>query len=182
MMAHARLPYFHHMYNVTWINERAVEVPMALHMLKGTVPADILEVGNVLQHYGYVGHTVVDRFERASGVVNCDIRDYAPGRTFHRVISISTLEHIGVDDGGKPESAIVALEHCCSLLASGGLFWCSFLLGDNPALDRWIESPTRKVTLTFYHRQLGNLWYETQKSTTPGLLCVVQYKAASEPI
>ena len=58
-------PLFHHPYHYTWLNERAVEVPVFRALVAGQAPAHVLEVGNVLSHYGPVGHEVVDRYERA---------------------------------------------------------------------------------------------------------------------
>src|SRR3954451_22447894 len=66
---------FVHRYNETWRNERAVEVPLVVEALDAH---PVLEVGNVLGHYGHCGHTVVDKYERAPGVLNVDVLDFAP--------------------------------------------------------------------------------------------------------
>src|SRR6266498_2275420 len=65
-----RLPYAIHRYNNTYRNERAVEIAIATWFLSGTESGRVLEVGNVLAHYGVTGQTVVDKYEPASGVIN----------------------------------------------------------------------------------------------------------------
>ena len=67
------LPLFYHRYNMTWANERAVEVPIAREYLSQHTGQRVLEVGNVLSHYGEVDHVVLDKFERDKGVVNEDL-------------------------------------------------------------------------------------------------------------
>jgi hypothetical protein len=136
-----RVPYLRHRYNRTWLNERAVEVPLALRVLAERRGGEILEVGNVLGHYGADGHTVVDRYERAAGVINVDVADFDPGeRRFDLVLSISTLEHVGFDeqppDPGKP---LRAIEKLAAMLAPGGLLWTTLPVGYNPSLDRQVR-------------------------------------------
>ena len=87
-----RRPYHYARYNLTWLNERAVELPLALEVVHRG--GRILEVGNVLAHYGELGHEVVDRYERAPGVRNIDVLSLEPGREWDRVVSISTVERV----------------------------------------------------------------------------------------
>ena len=135
------LPYFVHDYHYTWLNERAVEIPMALAMLERHAGADVLEIGNVLGHYAPVAHTVVDKYEVAEGVANADVADLDLGRTFDVVMAISTLEHVGLDedvlDEQKPARAIQRLR---AHLKPGGLLWVTHPVGYNPALDRQLRS------------------------------------------
>src|SRR4051794_31163768 len=57
--------YFHHPYNVTWLNERRVEIPVIRALLARERDGRLLEVGNVLSHYDKsLVHPVVDRYER----------------------------------------------------------------------------------------------------------------------
>lgn len=87
-------PYFDHPYNGTRINERTVEVPIALHILSRAKNA--LEVGAVTPHYlEDWKHEVVDLHEEYPGVVNQDILDYEPiNKPFDLIFSISTLDHL----------------------------------------------------------------------------------------
>lgn len=137
------LSYLRHPYNYTWLNERAVEVPLAAAVLAEHPGARVLEVGNVLSHYLPVDHPVVDKYEQAPGVHNADVVDVATDAEVTRpvdlVLAISTLEHVGLDepvqDPGKPARAVAALT---SLLAPGGRLWCTIPLGYNPLLQQQV--------------------------------------------
>lgn len=135
------VPYFHHRYHYTWMNERSVELALARQVVEGVAAADLLEVGNVLAHYVRDGHTVVDLYERAPGVVNADVVDVDLEQRFSLIVSISTLEHVGLDedvtDPGKPERAIERLR---GLLAPGGRLWATIPVGYNADLDERIRA------------------------------------------
>jgi SAM-dependent methyltransferase len=160
------VPYLRHAYNYTWLNERAVEVPLALAQLQQAGPgARVLEIGNVLAHYRPVVHTVVDKYERAPGVHNVDVVDIGAGTAlpgpFDLVLAVSTLEHVGLDeevrDPGKPARAIA---HLTSLLAPGGRLWCTFPVGYNPGLDEGLRTDGLGFTRLTALRRTGrdNRW------------------------
>jgi hypothetical protein len=132
-----RLRYFAHPYNVTWRNERAVEIPVALSVLAERPGARVLEVGNVLVNYGHGGHDVVDKYEPSPDVFSLDIVDFRTDTPYDVIVAISTLEHVGFDedvkDPGKPRRAVA---HMASLLAPGGRMVVTIPLGYNEALDR----------------------------------------------
>lgn len=136
-----RVPYFHHRYHYTWLNERAVEVALARRVLAGRDPTGVLEVGNVLAHYLPTRHAVVDKYERAPGVRNDDVVNLSPGRTYDLIVSVSTLEHVGLDedlrDPGKPVRAVRRL---AELLAPGGRLWITLPVGYNPDLDAQLRA------------------------------------------
>lgn len=140
----APVPYFRHPYNWTWLNERTVEVALAERALAAARPgARVLEVGNVLAHYRPVSHPVLDKYERAPGVRNVDAVDVEPTGDVDLLVSVSTLEHVGLDedvlDPGKPARAIDALT---GLLAPGGTLWTTLPVGYNPDLDAAVRSGT----------------------------------------
>ena len=135
------LPLFYHRYNMTWANERAVEVPVAGEFLRRFAGKRVLEVGNVTPHYLDTGHTVLDKFERGPGIINEDIAGFAPGERFDLILSVSTFEHIGYDDeadGDSGEKISQSIATCRSLLAADGQLVLTLPLGYNPALDRMI--------------------------------------------
>lgn len=66
--------YFYHKYNTTWRNERAVEIPIIWNIVK-TCQGNILGVGNVLSHYFTVNHDIVDKYEKAEGVITEDVTE-----------------------------------------------------------------------------------------------------------
>jgi hypothetical protein len=95
----------------SWRSERALEIALGIRAVAGYSATDVLEVGNVLPLAGILGHTVVDKYEAGSAVLNVDIVDYAPGRLYKLVVSLSTLEHVGWDEEPRdPAKAGVALD------------------------------------------------------------------------
>lgn len=130
------VPYYWHRYNNTWLNERAVEIALAAEVLSGAAGKRTVEVGNVLPHYFPSSHTVVDKYERAPGVLNQDVVDVVLDEPIDLVVSISTIEHVGLDEPEQdPEKARRALGHLASLLAPGGRMWVTIPIGYNHALD-----------------------------------------------
>jgi hypothetical protein len=123
-------------YGLTWVTERAVEVPVAQRLLERHRGERVLEVGNVLSHYMRTDHEVVDKYERAPGVRNVDVLDLAAEPEYDLVIAISTLEHVGRDETPRePGRAIRALEHLRGLLRPGGTLFATVPVGYNPELD-----------------------------------------------
>lgn len=120
-------------------NERAVEVPVVRDFLQGR-SGQILELGNVLSNYIAFPHEVVDKYERAPGVINEDIVSFAPGKTYDAIVTISTLEHVGWDEQPRdPEKLPRAIERLKSLLKPTGELIATMPLGYNPNLDRLIR-------------------------------------------
>ena len=135
-----------HRYHWTWLNERAVEVPLAEAVLDaapaGPGPSPrVLEVGNVLAHYRPVTHDVVDKYERAPGVRNVDVVDLDPGERYDLVLAISTLEHVGFDEEPRdPGKAARAVQRLHDVLAPGGHLWVTVPVGYNPDLDEALRT------------------------------------------
>jgi SAM-dependent methyltransferase len=130
-------PLFHSLHGRTWTTERAVEVPVARRVLEQHAGGRVLEVGNVLSHYGPVDHEVVDKYERAEGVANVDVLDLAARPEYDLVLTVSTLEHVGRDELPRdPARAVAALEHLRRLLRPGGVLFATVPVGYNPELDR----------------------------------------------
>lgn len=131
-----RLPYFLHRYNNTYRNERAVEVAVARWFLTREDNGRLLEVGNVLSHYGLTGHTVVDKYEPGEGVINADVVDYKPDELFDTVVTLSTLEHVGWDEEPRePEKVFAAFDAVRAFLAPGGRLLVTIPIGYNATLD-----------------------------------------------
>lgn len=127
-----------HMYNRTWTNERAIEIPLASAFLASST-GPVLEVGNVLVNYSLSGHTVIDKYEDQPSVLNVDVVDYRPSEPFGAVVCISTLEHIGWDEVPRDPSKISrALGHLRGLLLPGGRMLVTCPLSYNPHLDTLI--------------------------------------------
>lgn len=159
-----------HPYHYTWLNERAVEVPIFRELLRGHSPARVLEVGNVLAHYGRVAHLVVDRYERAPGVVNEDVVTFEPDRDFDLILSISTLEHVGVDEEPRdPDKAGRAVGHLRGLLSPTGRLVFSIPAGAHSRLERALASRELELEeLRALRRERGR-WLEVEPSEVVGI-------------
>lgn len=152
----------HHPYNWTWLNERAVEVPLALAVLAAAPPgARVLEVGNVLAHYGATGHTVVDKYERAPGVLNEDVSTVPLEGGYDLVLAVSTLEHVGFDEELRdPGKAVAAVRRLADALAPGGRLWLTVPTDYNPDLEAALREDRLGMTsLTALRRSApGRRW------------------------
>jgi hypothetical protein len=113
------LEYLVHPYNSTALNERAVEVPIALDFIaRQPAGARGIEVGNVLGHYTERDWRVVDLTEVAPGVDNVDVLELDPARdAADWLVAISTVEHVHPD---RPAAAIDAVNRLLELVLPGG--------------------------------------------------------------
>ncbi len=163
--------YFYHPYNTAWRTERTVEVPIVWELVRENRGRRILEVGNVLSHYFPVSHEIVDKYERGASVRNEDVVDIRPEAPYDLIVSISTLEHVGMDEEEKePRKPLRAVRHLGSLLAPGGRLVVTIPLGQNPELDRMLgdgEIPFTRL-LCLKRISAGNDWIETDWESIRG--------------
>lgn len=162
----ARYEYLAHRHNYTWLNERAVEVPIGRAAVAAAGAGRVLEVGNVLAHYGPVSHPVVDRYERAPGVINAGVLEFEEDG-FDLILSISTLEHVGWDERPRdPGAAERAFNHLAGLLAPGGRLVATFGVNYNSALDEAVRDGRLGLTeLRALRRgERRNVWSEVDPS------------------
>jgi hypothetical protein len=145
-------------YNESLINERAVEIPIGLKFLiKGK---NCLELGCVLPHYITQKWTVVDKFEKMPSVINQDILSFFPKRKYDQIISISTLEHIGIDDSvSNKKLGIKAIEKLKMLLKKDGEMLITIPIGYNPILDKaFIKKGTFDQVYAMKRVSIWNTW------------------------
>jgi SAM-dependent methyltransferase len=155
--------YLTHRYHYTWLNERAVEVPIVWGVLAEAGARRVLEVGNVLSHYGTVHHAVLDRYESAPGVINADVLEFEDEAGFDLIVSISTLEHVGWDERPRdPGAAERAFTHLVQLLAPGGTLVATLPVGHNPHLDQAIREGRLGLSELWALRrnERHNIWRE----------------------
>jgi hypothetical protein len=163
-------PYFYHAYNVTWLNERAVEIPIIMDFVNRYRGKRILEVGNVLSHYVSGTRDIVDKHERGAGVINADLTEYNPPHRYDLIVSISTLEHIGWDeDPRKPEKILSAVKRMKSLLKEEGLLVATAPIGYNAYLDDSLAEGGMLFDGQMYMKRepWGNRWRETETLSIP---------------
>ena len=106
---------------------------------------------------------MVDKYERAPGVINQDIVDYVPGEKYDRIVSISTIEHVGWDEKPRdPDKIPRAIDQILGLLNPGGTFMTTIPLGYNPYFDRGIADGTIRFDRQFYLKRVSadNRWRE----------------------
>lgn len=154
---------FVHPYNATWLNERSVEIPIALAAVRTRAGKRILELGNVLSNYVPVRHDVLDKYDAAPGVIREDAADFRPQAPYDLIVSISTIEHIGFDERPQdPQKILRALKNlrtCC--LAPGGTMLITFPLGYNSHLDEILARNELGFSELAFLKRNGNSWAET---------------------
>lgn len=163
------LRYFYHQYNHTASNERTIEIPIARQFLRPSL--SVLEVGNVLNHYCPFPHDVVDKYEIAHGVTNCDIVDYTTSKRYDLIISISTIEHVGWDEPTKqPDKPVRAIHRMKGLLAERGIMLVTLPGGYNPHLDAFLDSGSCECRRHHRYQRTSwlNEWREVERFT-PGV-------------
>lgn len=164
----SELKYFYHLYNCTIANERAIELSLASRLIKKYHGKKILEVGNVLSHYFPVSHEIVDKYEKAKGVINCDISEFVPSYKYDLIISISTLEHMGMDYGEKTEGkkALTSIKYLKNLLNKGGQIFVTIPLGWNKALYDRIKKSPGLFDIEYYFKKISPLndWIQVNRT------------------
>jgi hypothetical protein len=155
--------YFYDIINNTWMNERSVEVAIAIDIVNKNRGKQILEVGNVLSNYYQVPHDIVDKYEKAPDVINQDVVDFKSDTKYDLIMSISTLEHVGWDEKPRDDDKIPkALENLRSLLKpQGGMMIVTLPLGYNEALNKHLNNGTIRFQEQYYLMRTGsNSWQE----------------------
>jgi hypothetical protein len=190
------LPYLDHPYNTTALNERAVEVPIALSW-SARREGEGLEVGNVLSHYAEVSHRVIDLYEEAPGVDNVDVLA-AEGR-YDWIVAVSTLEHVGWEKQGAgntrwededtPWGPIAAHGRLLGMLKPGGRMLVTVPFGQHPYLDGAVLSgglgpTTYEATLTYEGdrwatHEGSRIWRPAREMRWAGAVWVATWQAAT---
>jgi hypothetical protein len=148
--------YFSHPY------ERTVELPIAFEFIK--TGKDVLEVGNVLHHYPLqlMDRDIVDKYEKDRGVINADLLEFKPNCKYDRIVSISTIEHIGYDELGIPDpnKPMKAISHMKTLLAQNGSMLVTMPIGYNPVIDKMVFGEKTPFEQQYYLKRVSkdNHW------------------------
>lgn len=177
------VPFAYHLYSQTWRNERSIEIAVAHEFLKHRAAGRMLELGNVLGHFGYVGHDVIDRYENVEGIINEDMIGWQAAEPYDTVVSISTLEHVRFDEEllKDPHGPSLALDSLKATVKPGGRLLVTVPLGYNDGLDEDIKSGRFSFERQAYYRRVSkdNDWREV--SQEEGLSCryASQYEAAN---
>ncbi len=167
MFQQRKYKYFYHKYNVTWQNERVIEIPIVWDIVKNCKGA-ILEAGNVLSHYFDFPHDIVDKYEKAEGVINVDVAEINSPKKYDLIVSISTLEHVGWDEEPSErtqdkEKTLRAINNLKKLLNPRGKLVVTVPVGYNPLLDSFLRSNSMKFDQILCLKRVSkdNRWVET---------------------
>lgn len=165
-------------YNVTWKNERCVELALAFRWIEEKEASNIVEIGAVMPYYDenpytpHMGkiiftHDVIDPYdERAT------IRDFMENHdlSMKNVLAISTIEHIGTTDyDGSGERQQVYDETLAPLalqqiLNQSASCFVTIPVGYNHSLDTWLEENLHRLNCFGYLKtqhgfdKSGNTW------------------------
>ncbi len=176
--------YFYHRWNLTWRNERCIELPIVLDAVQKYDASNVLEIGAVLRHYVNSPWTVVDKFEVAGGVINNDIESFNPGKKYDLIVSISTLEHVGFDDEVKDINKInrVFAHITSNLLNRGGTFLFTVPLGYNFDLDAKLQKNVFSLDeFAVYEKSfLSKQWSEVELRSVSGCIYGARGDGAGE--
>lgn len=151
---------FEHPYNCGYISTRMTERSVELALAKAYVDqcnGEIVEIGAVTPYYFYDDKIVdiidpTDRHKRVvrQSIFDCDL-------TGKNVLSISTVEHIGITDYGmhEIENAIDAID---KILKEARSCLITAPLGYNAILDEWVKENEKNNMLKLLKRKLNNHW------------------------
>lgn len=155
--------YFIDAYNITGLNERAIEIPIIMEELKKYSGKKILEVGNVLSHYCNFKHDIIDKYEKAEGVINEDIKYFCKLNYYDFIICISTLEHVGYDETCKDKNKIKkVIQNLERSLAVKGRIIITLPLGYNIEMDKMIKNKEIIFPEQYFFKKISwiNHWQE----------------------
>lgn len=164
------LPYFYHKHNLTFTNERAIELSIISSYLSNYHHDDILEIGAVTNHYLESNWKIIDKFEVGQSIHNEDIEFFRTNKKYKFIFSISTLEHVGVDDDieniDSNKIDRVFNNIIDNLLDDNGVFIFTIPLGYNHDLDNKIINKHINLTHTNFYKKINkkNNWKEVSIS------------------
>lgn len=149
--------YYYHLYNRTIASERIVEIPIAQHIMEIYQGKDILEMGNVLNHYFDQPHDVLDKYEKGKGVFNEDVVNFRSPKRYDLIISISTLEHVGFSYGEEHDSKKIpkAISNLKRFLKPGGKFFVTLPIGYNQYLTKLILDKKTGFNKTYFMKRIS---------------------------
>ena len=177
-----RIEYFRHHYNRAWRNERSVELALAFDFLARHPAGRLLEVGNVLSHYGRTGHQILDKYEMSPGVLNIDVVDLAPEDPYDAIVSISTLEHVGWDERPRDrDKTIRAYQAIRAAAAPEAPVLLTCPIGQNAYLDEHIAEGRIDFPEIHYLKRISksNQWVEVDLDDVRGARYGSPYRNAN---
>lgn len=153
-------PYFHHAYNSTHENERAVEVPLAEFFINN-FGYGVTEVGAVMGYYGFNCGEVIDSNDALPGVTKANAV-YDVDYTNKNVLSISTIEHFQSNEYGNvtDSDSIVFLQ---KILKQAKNYFICWPIGYNLILDAYAGNRSGLQYFMMQRISADNRWIKMQQ-------------------
>ena len=125
-------------------SERAIEISLAIDFLSHYIKDEpVLELGCVLPYYilKRPNHAVCDLTDTHPQNIRRDLRKMSDDDFRANIVSISTIEHIGMNEYGiKGDGGASAVDVLKRILANALRYFITFPLGYNQALDEFIAN------------------------------------------
>ena len=137
-----QLDYFYHPYNHTHVNERKIEIPIAMKFLE-LVNNDCVEIGCVTPYYYEIRHKVIDLYDPHPSAQNIDALTYDYSN--QNCLSISTIEHFGEiyndpNNIGKYFDKNLSFKGLKLIIEKANKYLVSFPIGTNLSLDESMKT------------------------------------------
>jgi hypothetical protein len=159
---------YHYLFDAycpTWKNERAAMTPIVWDMIQRYRKQNkrVLEVGNMLSYVFEVDHDILDKYEIVEGVINEDVVDFNPSKQYDLIVSIFTLQVVGLDESPRePTKGIRAMQNLKRLLSPGGRMVVLHVLGHNYEMDELLKKGSMQFDKQFYLKRTSQYkWKET---------------------
>jgi len=157
---------------------RMVELPVAQRWLGGQ-QGKVLEVGNVLAHWGSLGHDVLDKYERHSAVTyREDIATWRPMHKYEAIVCISTIEHVGEKSSQNWKPLVAVYNMLLYCLKPKGQLLLTFPWRRREAIDAFVEL-LPWTWVGFLHRVGKYEWKQVSKKELAGIRYNTPYKKAN---
>jgi hypothetical protein len=157
--------YIFHKYCTTWRNERTVLIPIIWEIVKKYKEQNktILEVGNVLSYYFDVNHDILDKYEIKDDVINEDVVDFKPTKSYDLIVSIVSLELVGLRENeghGDALKTLQAIMNLKSILSPGGKIVAGICLGFNTEFDNLLRNNAVHFNKACYLKKISSYKWE----------------------
>lgn len=143
-------------------NERAPEAALGKWFLNKYLPSTIAEMGAVLPYYvDEINHIVVDPYDNWIGCQKIDgaLYDYKN----KNVISLSSLEHVGFDEGYERKENNKAIKLLEKIVNEADNYLIEWGIGQHPILDEYVQNSNHlkyKIMVRENFRGIINNWKE----------------------
>lgn len=180
-----KMKYFCHLYNTTYRNERAIELPILDYIINDNLnnTTKILEIWNVLSHYKNISlldYTIVDKFDNNKSIIKEDAEFFNNNKLYDLIISISTFEHIWFDDDIKDSNkSLRTFNNMKKLLNDWWKMIITIPVWWNKDIDKKIFDWEFDFNENYYYTKNKWNWIESTKENTINLKYDIKIPSAN---